>query len=182
MAIRVLLFSGAAVLTLATACSSSGGGGGSSQPAAAPPASQPAASQPAAKPAAGVVMISMNGSTITGPDGHTLYANTVDTATKITCVGACASTWPPVTGTAKAGSGVDAAKLGTATRPDGTKQVTLNGHPLYEFSGDTAAGDKHGDGIADGGGTWHVASLNAATAPSAPANSGGGGSSSGYNY
>ena len=178
MATRVLLFSGAAVLALVTACSSSGGsgGGGSSQPAGAPPASQPAS-----KPAAGVVTISMNGSTLTGPDGHTLYTNTVDTATKITCVGACASTWPPVTGSAKAGSGVAAAKLGTVTRPDGTKQVTLDGHPLYEFSGDTAAGDKNGNGIADGGGTWHVASLTGATPPSAPANSGGG-ASSGYNY
>ena len=187
MTTRVLLFSGAAVLALVTACSSSGGsggsggGGGSSQPAGAPPASQPAASQPASKPAAAAVTISMNGSTLTGPDGHTLYTNTVDTATKITCVGACASTWPPVTGTAKAGSGVDAAKLGTATRPDGTKQVTLAGHPLYEFSGDAAAGDKNGNDIADGGGTWHVATLSGATPPSAPANSGGG-SSSGYNY
>jgi predicted lipoprotein with Yx(FWY)xxD motif len=178
---RVLLLSGAAVMAVVTACSSSGGGGyggggggGSSQ---APSSSAKAA-------AAGAVTISMSGSTLTGPDGHTLYTNTVDTVSNIKCVGACASEWPPVTGTPKAGTGVDGAKLGTATRPDGTKQVTLDGHPLYEFDEDKAPGDKHGDGLADEGGTWHVATLAGAGAPASAPSSGDnmGSSGSGYHY
>ncbi len=181
MATRALLFSGAAVLALVTACSSSGGGayggggGGGSTPASTTPA------------AAGVaaVTVSMSGSTLTGPNGHTLYTNTVDTTSKISCVGACAKEWPPLTGTPKAGAGVDGAMLSTTTRPDGGKQVTLNGHPLYEFDEDKAPGDKKGDGIADEGGSWHVASLTGAAA-SAPKtsddNAGASSGSTGYNY
>jgi predicted lipoprotein with Yx(FWY)xxD motif len=41
--------------------------------------------------------------------------------------------------------------LGTVTRPDGTTQVTYNGWPLYEYTGDHAAGDTNGTG-----GHWQV--------------------------
>jgi len=163
MSTRILAASGAAVLALVAACSSSstragggggyggggyggGGGGGSSQ---ATPAS----------PQAGAVTISLTGSTLTGPDGRTLYENTLDTASTISCTGACAKAWPPVTGPAKAGSGVQASRLATITRPDGTTQVSFDGHPLYEFTADQSPGDTKGEGVADGGGTWHVATL-----------------------
>jgi predicted lipoprotein with Yx(FWY)xxD motif len=174
MSTRILIASGAALLALLTACSSKGtGGGGSSQPAGA---------------GAQSVVISSTGSTLVNASGLTLYANTVDTASKITCTGQCTSTWPPVTGSPKAGAGVDASKLGTAKRPDGTTQVTFDGHPLYLFTKDTAAGDMKGEGVADQGGTWHVATQSgipgASSAPSstpgsAPAT---GGSKTGYNY
>ncbi|MDT4907461.1 MAG: hypothetical protein QOI69_702 [Pseudonocardiales bacterium] len=157
MSKRILLTVGVAVLALVTACSSSNkaGSGTSSAPASTPPASS-------APPAAGGVTISASGGVLTGADGRTLYANTVDTVSKITCVGACATAWPPVAGPATAGTGVDASKLGTADRPDGTKQATYDGHPLYLFSQDTAAGDKKGEGVDDTGGKWHVATVAAA--------------------
>ena len=177
MSTRTLVASGVAILALVTACSSKstsggsgGGGGGSSQPAGA---------------AAQSVVISATGPTLVNASGQTLYANTVDTMSKITCTGQCATAWPPVTGTPKAGAGVDASKLGTAKRPDGTTQVTFDGHPLYLFAKDTAAGDMKGEGVADQGGTWHVATLTGlpgggASAPaSAPST---GGSNTGYNY
>jgi predicted lipoprotein with Yx(FWY)xxD motif len=49
-------------------------------------------------------------------------------------------------GTPIAGEGIDADKLGTA---DGIEpnQVTYNGHLLYYFIGDSAAGDTNGVGI-----------------------------------
>ena len=43
-------------------------------------------------------------------------------------------------------------------------QVTLDGHPLYHFSGDAAAGDTNGNGI---GGIWHVVPAGTATGASA---------------
>jgi len=36
--------------------------------------------------------------------------------------------------------------LGTTTRTDGSVQVTYNGHPLYYYAGDSAAGDVNGEG------------------------------------
>jgi predicted lipoprotein with Yx(FWY)xxD motif len=171
MSVRILIGASAAALALVTACSSStshgtSGGGGSS-------------SGSGSGSGASGTTISAVGGMLTGPDGHTLYANTVDTASKITCTGACATTWPPVTGTPSAGSGVTASELGTVKRPDGAMQVTFEGHPLYEFVQDTKAGDHKGDGIADAGGSWHAETVGAG-ASSTPAQSSGG--SSGYNY
>jgi predicted lipoprotein with Yx(FWY)xxD motif len=41
------------------------------------------------------------------------------------------------------------------TRPDGTKQMTVNCWPIYTFSGDKAPGDTNGQGV---GGTWYAVS------------------------
>lgn len=66
------------------------------------------------------------------------------------------TTWPPVLaegGATPAVEGVDADLVATVTRSDGSSQVTLNGWPLYRFSGDTAPGETNGEGV---GGTWHA--------------------------
>jgi predicted lipoprotein with Yx(FWY)xxD motif len=111
------------------------------------------------------------GTVLVDPSGMTLYLNTQDTATTSTCTGTCAATWPPLTstGAAKAGSGVQAAQLGTLM-VGSTDQVTYYGHPLYTYSGDSAAGDTNGQGV---GGVWYAVSTTGQ-----PAKSGGGG---GYN-
>lgn len=89
--------------------------------------------------------------------GRTLYLFLADTPTSSACSGGCAKNWPPLltTGAPQAGEGVDAAKLGTLMRSDGTIQVTYNGHPLYYFAGDTQTGDTNGQGV---GGKWYVVS------------------------
>jgi predicted lipoprotein with Yx(FWY)xxD motif len=61
-----------------------------------------------------------------------------------------------VTGSPQAGSGVSQALLGTITRPNGTVQVTYDGHPLYFFSADTAVGTAHGQGVKAFGAEWYV--------------------------
>jgi predicted lipoprotein with Yx(FWY)xxD motif len=98
------------------------------------------------------------GGFVTGKDGLSLYVFTNDTSGKSTCVGDCATNWPPLTvpsaAAVIAGSGVTGA-LGTITRDDGALQVTLGGAPLYYFVGDSAAGQTNGQGLLK---KWYVAS------------------------
>jgi predicted lipoprotein with Yx(FWY)xxD motif len=49
-------------------------------------------------------------------------------------------------------------QLGVITREDGTSQLTVAGHPLYTFAGDTAPGQTNGQGKTLDGGLWTVAS------------------------
>ena len=90
--------------------------------------------------------------------GRTLYLFEADKGPMSTCNGACASLWPPdmTSGKPKAGPGVDAAKLGTTKRSDGTLEVTYNGHPLYRYAPDTKAGQDTGQGLNQFGAKWYV--------------------------
>ncbi len=94
---------------------------------------------------------------LVGANSMTLYLLTTDPAGASNCTGRCASTWPPltVTGQPAAGTGVNASLLGTTMRADGSTQVTYKGHPLYFYMGDSAPGDKNGEGS---GGVWFVVS------------------------
>src|SRR4030095_10543868 len=88
--------------------------------------------------------------------GRTLYLFEKDQPNQSVCAGACAAAWPvdQSSGTPKAGSGVTASMLGTITRSDNTAQVTYNKHPLYYFSGDSGAGQQHGQGVDAFGAAW----------------------------
>jgi mono/diheme cytochrome c family protein len=73
--------------------------------------------------------------------GLPLYRFENDSAGNSSCYSPCNNRWLPLltVGTPVAGSGVNAALLGTATRTDGTIQVTYNGWPLYTNVADTPA-------------------------------------------
>ncbi|KIF72961.1 hypothetical protein QR77_01025 [Streptomyces sp. 150FB] len=88
--------------------------------------------------------------------GMTLYVFTKDEATpgKSTCDGDCATAWPPVPADATVSDGLNKDLLGSVTRTDGSKQLTLAGKPLYYFAKDTKPGDTNGQGV---GGTWYAA-------------------------
>ena len=95
------------------------------------------------------------GNIVVSADGKTLYAYMPDgTGTTSMCTGGCAGIWPPLmaAGTPVAGSGLDASKLSKA--PSG--QVMYGGHLLYGYTGDTAAGQTNGQGLAN---IWHVVSV-----------------------
>jgi predicted lipoprotein with Yx(FWY)xxD motif len=98
------------------------------------------------------------------------------------CTAACLKVWPALvlpTGVtkAKAGSGVNAAKLGTVTR-NGAVQVTYGGKPLYFFSGDTATGQVNGV-VTDTWGKWTAVVTKKSSSSSSSSNSGSGSSSAG---
>ncbi|MEU8752709.1 SCO0930 family lipoprotein [Streptomyces chartreusis] len=96
------------------------------------------------------------GELLTDSDGMTLYRFDKDVAEppKSNCDGDCATKWPPVPADdATAGVGIDKNKLGSVTRTDGTKQLTIDGWPAYRYAKDTKAGDVNGQGV---GGTWYA--------------------------
>jgi predicted lipoprotein with Yx(FWY)xxD motif len=95
------------------------------------------------------------GSFLVDDKGVTLYIFTKDTPNTTTCYDKCAAAWPALltAGQPVAGDGLDAGKLGTTTRTDGTTQVTYNGWPLYYFAKDKQAGDTTGQNV---GSVWYV--------------------------
>jgi predicted lipoprotein with Yx(FWY)xxD motif len=82
-------------------------------------------------------------------DGRTLYAFTKDQGDQSACSGQCADNWPALTGTATAGTGVQASMLSASMQADGNNQVTYDGKPLYYFAGDAKPGDVNGQGVGD---------------------------------
>ncbi len=93
------------------------------------------------------------GELLVDPDGFTLYIFTNDPEGQSVCNDACAATWPPVAADVAIDASLDAEMFGTATRADGSEQLTVNGQPLYTFSGDSAPGDVNGQGL---NGVWFV--------------------------
>ena len=175
---------------LATACSAA-----AASPSA-PASSAPAAGSSASASTTGTVITTHAGSAgafLTNGSGRTVYLWAKDGMNMSACSGACAAAWPPVpaTGTLTATGGAKASDLGTITRSDGTKQVTYDGHPLYYFVGDSAAGQTNGQASDNFGAQWWLvassgakitaadtaaaANAPARAAPAAPASSNAGG-------
>jgi predicted lipoprotein with Yx(FWY)xxD motif len=145
-----------ALVALAVAVAGCGGGssyGGSASTAA--PAPSPSRAGTSVKLAS-----TQLGKVLVDAQGRTLYLFEADTGAMSNCAGACATAWPPVATTGKptAGAGVDAAKLGTTKRTDGSTEITYNGHPLYTYAGDTAPGQTSGQAIDGFGAEWYVVS------------------------
>ena len=112
---------------------------------------------------------------LTNAQGMTLYYFTPDSATKAACTTGCVSTWPPLLFQSSSTPASAASLSGTlnAVSDGNGMQVEYNGHPLYTYSGDTAAGQTNGEGI---GGKWFVATsdLSSQGAPQATPTSSGG--------
>ena len=121
------------------------------------PASTPETSTAPAAAAAPLLGVADNalGQLLAGANGRTLYGLTKDAAGTPTCVGGCASAWPPVVvdDSLDLSTLPSTASFSVVDRPDGTKQLKAGKWPLYYFSGDTAAGEANGQGS---GGVWFV--------------------------
>jgi predicted lipoprotein with Yx(FWY)xxD motif len=93
--------------------------------------------------------------------GRTIYVLSPETARHLLCkTRECFEVWPPLTVPSrktmlKAGAGVRG-RLAILRRSNGMLQLTLNGMPLYHFSGDGRKGEAKGQHIHSFGGVWHV--------------------------
>jgi predicted lipoprotein with Yx(FWY)xxD motif len=117
------------------------------------------------------------GTALVNAKGLTLYLYEGDSASHLSCTGACTSTWPPLSGPATATGAAKPSDLGTIKRGSGT-QVTYHGHPLYTFAGDSKAGQTGGEGITLDGRKWYAISPSG-TAMTASSKGSSGGSSGG---
>ncbi|HVW79981.1 MAG TPA: hypothetical protein VHB69_03455 [Mycobacteriales bacterium] len=96
--------------------------------------------------------ISPYGKVLTTSAGRTLYVFSRDPAGKSVCNGECAKVFPPLV-VAKGHKASGVPGLGTIRRSDGRLQVALDGHPLYRYAEDTAAGQVKGQDV---DGDWFV--------------------------
>jgi predicted lipoprotein with Yx(FWY)xxD motif len=144
---HVLVLSVAAAALAAAGCSSDSGGG-----AAGP--------TPTANGDAVSAQATSLGSILVDGRGRTVYEFANDTSSKSTCTDACAAVWLPVAApaTVPASEPGVTGKLGTTSRPDGSRQLTVAGHPVYTFTGDSAAGQTNGQNQVLNGGLWTVVS------------------------
>ncbi len=99
------------------------------------------------------------GMVLTANKGFTLYQFSRDSKKKDSCFknAQCRSTWPAVTTKVKpvATRGVTAKLLGTIKLPNGSRQITYAGHPLYRYSGDFGPRQTDYFGVSASGGTWY---------------------------
>ncbi|HXS47639.1 MAG TPA: hypothetical protein VN756_09270 [Solirubrobacterales bacterium] len=98
---------------------------------------------------------SLGRTVLTANNGLTLYTLSAEKHGTFICKGACLKTWFPLV-VAAGVKPTGPVALGTIKRPDGRRQVTFRGRPLYTFDGDSKKGDASGEGFRDVG-TWRAA-------------------------
>ncbi|UEL28276.1 hypothetical protein [Pseudarthrobacter sp. L1SW] len=153
------LGAGLAVLALSAALAACGGSTGTAPATTAPAATSGSPAAPATASTAVDLKTASStaGAIVVDAKGMSVYFFTKDVKDSGTsaCTDACLAAWPPVTTTAERPSadGVTGT-LGTIATPDGKKQVTLEGLPLYYYAKDTKPGDILGQGVNN---VWYLA-------------------------
>ena len=81
--------------------------------------------------------------------GITLYIDENDKPGAPACTGGCLTAWPPLVAPASPtyGAGLDPSKFSTVTAADGTKQLAVDGFPLYTWTNDKKPGDTTGQDV-----------------------------------
>jgi predicted lipoprotein with Yx(FWY)xxD motif len=154
---------GLAVLALAASLTACGGGTGTTPTTAA--TTTAAAESPTETPTstatetAAVDLMTASsdkGEIVVDGKGMSVYYFTKDVkdSGKSNCTGDCLVAWPPVLTTSDTPTveGVTG-KVGTIDTPDGKKQVTIEGMPVYLWEKDKAPGDITGQGV---GNVWYL--------------------------
>jgi predicted lipoprotein with Yx(FWY)xxD motif len=156
---------GLAVLALAASLTACGGGTGTTPTTAAPattaaesPTATVTETSTATETAAVDLMTASSdkGEIVVDGKGMSVYYFTKDVkdSGKSNCTGDCLVAWPPVltTNDTPTVEGVTG-KVGTIDTPDGKKQVTIEGMPVYLWEKDKAPGDITGQGV---GNVWYL--------------------------
>jgi predicted lipoprotein with Yx(FWY)xxD motif len=119
------------------------------------------------------------------PDGRALYFADQEASGKVLCTASCTEIWDPAL---LSELGADPESLGSefgeVKRPDGGRQLTFEGAPLYSFT-EEGPGELTGDGFVDSfDGTefsWNAAvSGDSASSDTSDSDSSGGGAYGGY--
>jgi predicted lipoprotein with Yx(FWY)xxD motif len=120
--------------------------------------------------------------------GKTLYTANVEKGGMIRCTDGCTSFWKPLQASAKQSKMASTdmnLNLGVVKRPDGGRQLTLEGRPLYTFTQE-GSGQLQGDGFTDDfQGThfeWSAATVSGGGSGSGSSNGSGGSSGYGSGY
>ena len=129
------------------------------------------------------------GKTLVGANGRVLYLFEADKRDQSRLSAAGRAVWPPLTAVKKpaAGGGVTASEITLIKGPGRSHQVAYNGHPLYYYVSDQAAGQTSGQGLKEFGALWYVLSpagkaITTAPTTRVPAPSSGSSSAGGYGY
>lgn len=152
---------GFSALALAAALAGCGGSPGTTSPTTGTSPTVTSAPAPGATTAAAAdvelkTASSTAGQIVVDGEGKSVYFFTKDVKDSGTsaCKDACVAAWPAVTTT------TDAPKVegvtgttGTINTADGSKQITINGLPIYYFAQDKEPGDILGQGVMD---VWYL--------------------------
>jgi len=125
--------------------------GGNVTTLSAPPTTDPSLTLTLQKSPAGPILATGN--------GDTLYDFVPDTPTHSACINdGCVFQWPPfvVNGPVRVQKGLDPSLVWTLKRPDGSRQLSYGGHPLYTYNLDVTPGMVTGQAIDQNGGLWYV--------------------------
>ena len=149
---------GIGLLTWACGCGGSNGGSGSGSSAA-----------PDTVTASNIVGV---GNVLVDSGGNALYSPDQEASGTVLCVDTCTSIWKPLAPGADAPTAPPGVTtLAVIDRPDGTKQLTGDGHPLYTFVNDSP-GEVTGNGAMDDFGsqnfTWHAVLADGASSNPTP--------------
>ena len=132
------------------ACGASDGSSNSSSPAAL--AASPVTLSTAPSPGLGNILVDSS--------GRALYTPDEEAGGIVVCIDTCSAVWVPLApATAAPIAAAGAPAPAVIVRPDGAKQVTVGGRPLYTFAHEIP-GQVTAQGLADIFGsqhlTWHV--------------------------
>jgi predicted lipoprotein with Yx(FWY)xxD motif len=126
----------------------------------------------------GVESVDGVGDVLVDAQGAALYTADQEADGRIRCTRGCAAVWLPLAAPASGDPSAEGdveGELSVVERPDGTRQVTLDGVPLYRFADDGGPGEVSGDGLSDRFGgelfSWQVASLGRDEPASEPSDS-----------